>query len=239
MIIYPLECPNGSDTGHGCSNPEAIAPDLMVNKVLLEVDTRYSLYARCNIGVNGTDGMGHPCKDDTYCCFCENPGSYFPNATIPCNATLGRENIKQSHNTTCEEGDEEYRCYRDAVALKFTEDNPGYWYSSLTESYCPSGIFSPTCTWRVLAVEKVVQKSCHNNIFYGAVENYGQDCFNSCGIDVKNSSSVCWARCFYQTVLGPESGHPGGAVTGMPVQDLIAAWEKPFADEKDGGCPSK
>ena len=24
---------------------------------------------RC-AGVNGTDGRGHKCKDDTYCCFC-------------------------------------------------------------------------------------------------------------------------------------------------------------------------
>ena len=29
----------------------------MVNKVSLEVDTRYSGYAKCNVGQNGTDGQ--------------------------------------------------------------------------------------------------------------------------------------------------------------------------------------
>ena len=74
VIIEPLECPHGASSGHGCSNPEAVAPNLMVNKLTVEMDSRFSGYAKCNIGVNGTDGHGNVCKDDTYCCFCSGSG---------------------------------------------------------------------------------------------------------------------------------------------------------------------
>ena len=44
--------------------------------------------------------------------------------------------------------------------------------------------------------------------------------------------------CVYMHVLGPEGGLPNGTITGMPVEALVDAWTKPFADEKDGGCPA-
>merc|ERR1711998_418627 len=50
VIIMPLECPHGAASGGSCTNPEAVAPDLMVNKVVLEVAEPYSEYAKCNIG---------------------------------------------------------------------------------------------------------------------------------------------------------------------------------------------
>jgi len=45
-------------------------------------------------------------------------------------------------------------------------------------------------------------------------------------------------RCFYDTVLGPEAGIPGGKVEGMPLQTLVDAWNKPFLPEAQGGCPA-
>merc|ERR1712224_722572 len=89
VIIAPLACPNGAASGHGCTNPEAVGSDLMVNKLTLEVDTRYSRYAKCNIGVNGSDQHGHKCETGTYCCFCT-IGMFLP---VPCQKTLGRENL--------------------------------------------------------------------------------------------------------------------------------------------------
>jgi hypothetical protein len=73
-IIEPLQCPNGAASGHGCNNPEVVDPDLVVNKLTIEMDSRFSLYAKCNIGVNGTDGHGNTCKDGTYCCYCSRGG---------------------------------------------------------------------------------------------------------------------------------------------------------------------
>ena len=39
-------------------------------------------------------------------------------------------------------------------------------------------------------------------------------------------------------LAGPDSGKPGGAVAGLPIADLLAAWAKPFSSSvpADGGC---
>ena len=49
VLPYPIACPNGTNTSHNskygpnpCTNPEAGGPELMVNKLTLEVDTRFS-----------------------------------------------------------------------------------------------------------------------------------------------------------------------------------------------------
>eukprot|EP00729_Bicosta_minor_P000855 gene855-24429_t len=93
VFLEPFQCPNGAASGSHCSNPEATAPNLVVNKLVLNVDSRYSGYAKCNIGVNGTDGHGNVCKDDTYCCYCAGTG--WNSRPIPCNNTLGRENVTE------------------------------------------------------------------------------------------------------------------------------------------------
>ena len=31
----------------------------------------------------------------------------------------------------------------------------------------------------------------------------------------------------------------GGEVAGMPLAELVAAWEKPFLTEDQGGCPAQ
>ena len=67
-------------------------------------------------------------------------------------------------------------------------------------------------------------------------------CFATCddsGVGPeRNTSSACWIQCFYDTVLGPNAGQPGGAVEGMPLEDLIVAWDRPFLPEAKGGCPA-
>ena len=41
-------------------------------------------------------------------------------------------------------------------------------------------------------------------------------------------------------VLGPGGAVPGGKITGMPIADLLTAWDLPFAstDPSQGGCPA-
>jgi len=245
VIINPLACPNGSASpssmGHVCTNPEAVAPDLMVNKLTLEVDMQYSGYAKCNIGdVNGTDGRGHPCKTDTYCCFCGNK------TTVSCNDTLGRESLYDhfggggsSPSHSCREGSPPADCYRGNAAKKLSEADPGYWYSSLAQGYCGQ-LFGAgaECTWRVVSVDKIVTRQCHSTVFGNVVQATGDPaCLDSCGDQRTNTSSPCWTDCFYQAALGPESGIPGGKVEGMLLDDLKAAWVKPFLTEEQGGCP--
>ena len=41
-------------------------------------------------------------------------------------------------------------------------------------------------------------------------------------------------------MLGPHAGTPGGAIEGMPVEDLLQAWNAPFDsdDPQLSGCPA-
>ena len=71
----------------------------------------------------------------------------------------------------------------------------------------------------------------------------GTECFNACPTAERyNTTSECYIRCFYATVLGPHAGtgaiHPGD--DGMPIDVLEAAWNQPFAseDRHQGGCPN-
>ena len=65
---------------------------------------------------------------------------------------------------------------------------------------------------------KIVNKTCSDNTIYTTVETYagqhGSTCFQQCedsGIGpLRNTSSTCWITCFYDTVLGPKAGKPGG-----------------------------
>ena len=42
VLLTPLACQNASAPGFQCNNKEAVGQDLVVNKVTLEVDARYS-----------------------------------------------------------------------------------------------------------------------------------------------------------------------------------------------------
>ena len=99
VLTVPLACsdPHRSpQSGFNCDNPEAADPTDVVNKLTLTVSGGFSGYAMCNVGRNGTDGLGHPCKDDTYCCFCPDESQYhFPPRGLPCNATVGMSNIRE------------------------------------------------------------------------------------------------------------------------------------------------
>jgi hypothetical protein len=210
VILVPLECPHGAASGGHCSNPEAVAPNLVVNKVIMEVATPFSSYAKCNIGVNGSDGHGNHCPDGTYCCICTGASHWGP--PVPCNATLGREEVKtyfgRGHRG-CRQGSPAWQCYEAALPQKLTADTPGYWYSSIRSAYCgDSPLGTNGCTWRVVQVAKVVSLACQSKVFYGAVEKSGQACFTACGADSSNTSSPCWVDCFYKTVLGPGAAVP-------------------------------
>jgi hypothetical protein len=243
VIFQPLSCPKGKASGHGCSNPEAVAKDLVVNKVVLEVDPAFSGYAKCNIGVNGTDGHGNTCSTGTYCCFCASAADPW-GPPVPCNKTLGREQVRShfgGEGRSCKAGSAAWECYKDALTKKLSAAQPGNWYSSREEGDCgASPVGTGGCTWRLVAVEKIVTLACHNLVYFGAVQAASPACFSGCGADATNSSAPCWVDCFYQTVLGAAAGTPGGAVGGMPLPTLAAAWALPFAssDPSKGGCPA-
>lgn len=89
QFLLPLECANASGdfrSEFDCDNPERVDPDLVVSKVDVEVDDRFTMYSACNI-CNGTDPFTHqPCVKGTYKCDCE--------GGILCkSARVGMENV--------------------------------------------------------------------------------------------------------------------------------------------------
>ena len=237
----PIECAtNSSAAQRDCDNAEVAATDLVITKLVLEIDSRVGAYGRCNICVNGSDHHGNnSCTDGVYDCDC---GSYKPQ---PCGKAVGAENITaHMAGRHCEVGDVPWQCWHDAVATK----TGGMWYSTFGAGYCGDGTSPPPagCTWRVADFVKRVNKTCSDNAIYNEVEKVdaaaSTSCFKKCtdsGVGpTRNTSSTCWITCFYDTALGPGAAVAGGQVTGMPLSDLVAAWDLPFAssDPSKGGC---
>ena len=55
----------------------------------------------------------------------------------------------------------------------------------------------------------------------------------------RNITDSCWIHCFYDTVLGPDAGTPGGALGGMPMALLTETWAATFGDDSaPGSCPA-
>ena len=46
---WPVECEKDPKS-HNCFNPEVVATDLAATKEIIEVDSRYGAYAKCNTG---------------------------------------------------------------------------------------------------------------------------------------------------------------------------------------------
>ena len=55
-------------------------------------------------------------------------------------------------------------CYRSNIFGKLSAEDHGSWYSTLDKGYC-GGAGSSACTWRVVAVDKIVKRECHVAVF--------------------------------------------------------------------------
>ena len=250
VLISPLACLNHTKKPHPgpdpCSNPEAVGADLMVNKVTLTVDKRFSGYGACNVCINGTDPFGGFCKNGTYVCDCRASG--WPPRKAPCNATVGIENVYEQfseyigkggcHRSLLHPFPTASDCYIKNAFSKLSATEHGSWYSSLDKGYC--GTSGSACTWRVASVDKIVQRTCHTRKFGEVVQAHGEPaCLAACGAQRTNVTSPCWVDCFYKAALGPDAYKPGGKVGGLSLDELKVAWLKPFEPEAEGGCPAQ
>jgi len=157
--------------------------------------------------------------------------------------TLGEENLVDAfgghgHTFKCRFFEPSWECYMTAAFSKLNSSKtPALWYSSLDLGYCGNGVRE--CTWRVVSVDKIVSRTCHTKIFGDVVQaTQPSACLDACGSQKNNVSSPCWTDSFNKAALGPESGKPGGSVTGLSMDALSAAWTKPFLPEDQGGCPA-
>jgi len=249
----PWLCSNTSgqrDNTYDCQDIEQSANDLVVTKVIVEADSRFSGYAECN--VNSSTGA--------YDCQCRAPDP--PNAPhghhqhryIPCNRTVGKIAIVNESGWAHEAPDpsdpspwesSDYRYWFYNAAQKFSN---GVWYSTLAEGECDerasgssnSSANDAPCFWRLASTIKRVSKTCHDSKVFEAVEAVGKERFDVCKQPLDRKGE-CWTLAFYDTFLGPKSNstsYAAGSPTGMPQSDLEAAWAKAFVAEEDGGCPA-
>ena len=69
--MTPMECRSPQARSMDCANPEVVSTDLMVRELVLEVDSRFTAYSRCNDCENHTDHHGHNnCTNGEYVCAC-------------------------------------------------------------------------------------------------------------------------------------------------------------------------
>lgn len=77
----PLECANQDPNrpSPDCTNPEVVAHDLVITKLVLEVDSRFGTYGMCNVCVNGSASMSGHCtteQEGQYLCSCRGFGPH-------------------------------------------------------------------------------------------------------------------------------------------------------------------
>eukprot|EP01060_Flectonema_neradi_P038857 TRINITY_DN8298_c0_g1_i1.p1 TRINITY_DN8298_c0_g1~~TRINITY_DN8298_c0_g1_i1.p1 ORF type:complete len:265 (+),score=60.24 TRINITY_DN8298_c0_g1_i1:137-931(+) len=231
-MVAPMEC-RQDPQGHDCVNPEVESDDLVITKLILTVDeTQYGQYGKCNICVNGTDHHGDDhCVSGEYICDCEKG---YNKSHVDCTSDVGADNITETFaQRSCRQGSPNWECWQDATAHK----TGGMWYSTTREGYCGNPN-ATRCTWKVAEFIKVVNKTCSDNHIHSMVESHNQTCFDACG-PTRNVTSDCYITCFYNTVLGPDAGVPGGQITGLPLSDLITGWDFPFNSDSCPGLPPK
>jgi hypothetical protein len=222
LSIECSDAKNAARNAHTCANAEVASPDLVMTALELAVQTPFGAYGRCNICVNHTDHHGNnSCTNGVYDCTgcgdCE---------------SVGRWNITQIFGQRkCGEGEPNYMCWHENAGRK----TGGMWYSTTSVGY--------NVTWKVSKVHKRISKACHDNVLNERVEQANAAIFHKAGCKIgsaRNTTDPRWITAFYNATLGPGAGLPGGAITGMPLSELVAAWTAPFrsTDPAAGGCPS-
>lgn len=248
-VILPLECAHPELDFQGeCLNDELVADDLVVSKLVLEVDSRFGEYGRCNVcGENGIDPFsGLSCEPSTYFCSC---GDYL--GAKECDGSaVGMENVGDVLQPEWCDWDLYVKAPWSCWALNVLKaTNGGRWYSMTEAGYCDDRPDGMPCSWRVVNVEKVVSKECSDAALINAVQSNDSDgCFDLCPRTPEgsfNTSSNCYIGCFYKTVLGPRGmlpiqSHRENLITdGMSFADLADAWSRPFESDDPllDGCP--
>eukprot|EP00038_Savillea_parva_P031299 m.84723 g.84723 ORF g.84723 m.84723 type:complete len:408 (-) comp9606_c0_seq1:490-1713(-) len=300
---FPLECGIWRNTSFwsrlDCVNTEVVDPsELAITKLILEVDTRFGLYADCNAdpdtgaytcfcegvaancsAMNNPAGQ-HEC-DNSDGCYWTDGGCYSygcPNITDQRECTQGYHKCDWNNaSETCHDppgpplvcngsevgylnlstvqwGRQTYG-HGSMSTVDYWHGNTlaktrGFWYSTWAEGEChPSDPSQGFCSWRVVEEVKKIAKTCSdasiNNVIIQGDKSasWGGRCFDACSpADRANTSSTCFIMCFYKNVLGPYGSsklmNDTSPDFGIPVPDLIKAWDKPFLPESEGGCPA-
>jgi hypothetical protein len=117
------------------------------------------------------------------------------------------------NNGTCTGGYNHGGGYSWGMMARETAENlmAGHWYSTQRQGHCDGS--SKDCSWRVAAVEKVVNATCVNGKIVDEVEKVNASCFAALP-DPKNQTTDGWIQCFFDSLFG-------NSTTGAPALDGI------------------
>ena len=230
----PMECnrtttDNSSDMSAGmqtfdCDNAEKSAPDLVVTKLSLEMDSRTGLYQECNVCHNGQDPMSAMIAN--YIAKINAKGG--PRRPIPAIRTCAMTPIPEyicgcagqpANSTSCDSTvvgtvpvAKQYQSLRpsssaapatDWWSFNLAQKLGGTWYSTPDRAHCVAmgGSATAPCSWRATPIKRV-SKQCHAasmaNSILATASTASQACFSSCRIPVDtpdfSAASGVWPR---------------------------------------------
>eukprot|EP00656_Telonema_subtile_P047227 TRINITY_DN5410_c0_g1_i1.p1 TRINITY_DN5410_c0_g1~~TRINITY_DN5410_c0_g1_i1.p1 ORF type:complete len:364 (+),score=62.10 TRINITY_DN5410_c0_g1_i1:142-1233(+) len=111
----------------------------------------------------------------------------------------------------------------------------GLWFSTQTEGYCDPQT-EADCTWAVHGLSTINETCMRKTVIESVEQHDDKECFSACG--ARNTTSACWIKCFFNTLMGPDSDHSTSLpLTGMTVMEVEKAWTDAFLPEAQGGCP--
>jgi len=218
--------------GPGCGNPEVDGRDLVVTELILEADSRWDTYGKCNICIDGHDPFepSVKCRTGEYTCNCDD---WPMNGSIhtPCGRGVGRVSTDgMGRGITSCQGLPHDVCWLIALSGKQLD---GFWYSTLEGGQCHDAA-DTNCTWRMVEAVQRINKTCYDDVIWSAVERQNPICFRGC--KARSVTSPCWMDCYVRTVLGTDAsttGHLGG----LAREKVLEIWRRPFRDLNNGGCP--
>ncbi|KAL1515325.1 hypothetical protein AB1Y20_001956 [Prymnesium parvum] len=209
-MLSPLLCHEAN--GDRCPLPPSPQRELLLHQLTFEANTSFSDHAACAAAAHRGWGRGESCMAGGRCCVCAEAISVPP-------ALAGGDDALRGE-AACEAGAPASRCYAASAVRKASLHRAG-----------------GGRVWRLASVESVVTRSCHTRVFGHAVQATAPPgCLERCGAQRSNTSSPCWADCFFQAALGAHSRASSAAAGGLSLAQLVAAWEAPFLPVEQGGC---
>lgn len=248
-LLLPIECASSAAPPPvDCTNPEQTGAHNIISRLSVMVDDRFGPYGACN--VDRASGQ--------YRCEC---GSW--RHPVVCPAAVGRTDVAQrelrEHRLNVSSPD--WSWWRLNLAVKMS----GFWYSTTEAGRChddmlhsnhsnhssrsgrsnrasPAGFSGDThgnCTWSLSANQRHIEAACLETRIAETVRSQRPGCFARCE-QPQNASTPCVARCYMETILGPNaSSRVVNASEGMRRELITQAWERAFASAQPaaGGCP--
>eukprot|EP00039_Didymoeca_costata_P002205 m.58227 g.58227 ORF g.58227 m.58227 type:complete len:276 (+) comp11162_c0_seq2:285-1112(+) len=200
-----------------CDNPEQFSPLNVISKVTLRVNPHFGRYGSCNICTKAIQRMVK-CTLGTYFCSCGGE----------CPPIVGREYVPDRINQVVPRGLD-----RETFWIKnLANRTGGMWYSTPETGECGNPR-AEQCNWKLVNTLKVINASCLDGLLDNELTRKGASCFNKCGDQSRNTSSLCYATCYYGTLLGPSCIDTYPCVGGFSKEQLTEIWENAFQV-----CPS-